>query len=189
MAQATTISTYRWTLDAYRIAWEAGAFGDANLELIDGELYTVPPASPGHDWLIELLHQFLEAKLAGKPVRVREEKTVFINESSTPKPDISVVPNRNYSEAHPCPADVHLVVEVANSHPERDLELKRDVYAEAGITQYWVFDLKQKTFRVYTNPVSGVYQEAIIWNDTVALLGIDIPVKELLDLAFKTWSS
>lgn len=87
MARAIATDTYKWTLDAYRTAWGAGAFGDADLELLDGDLYTVPPASPSHDWLIELLRRYLETQCRNCGVLVREEKTVFINESSTPKSD------------------------------------------------------------------------------------------------------
>lgn len=184
MTQAIATNTYKWTLDAYRTAWEAGAFGDADLELLNGDLYTVPPASPGHDWLIELLDKFLEARLEGYGVLVREEKTVFISESSTPKPDISVVKNQDYSEIHPRTTDVYLVVEVANSNPQRAMELKRDLYAEAGIPQYWVFDIKQRTFRVYTNPVTGAYTEALMRDGYVTLAGVDISVRDILQLAF-----
>ena len=43
MIQAITrpTGTFQWTLDAYRAAWTAGAFGDVELELIDGELFLV----------------------------------------------------------------------------------------------------------------------------------------------------
>lgn len=184
MIQTLAAETYQWTLDSYRIAWEAGAFGDADLELLNGELYTVPPASPGHDWLVELLREFLKVKLEGQPVRVREEKTIFINESCTPRPDISVVQSQDYSELHPRPSDVYLAIEIANSNPQRDTELKRDIYAEAGIVQYWVFDIKNNTFRCYTDPTNGVYQESILWDGTVTLLNVEIAVADLLELAF-----
>lgn len=184
MTQAITRApeTFRWTLDAYRTAWEAGTFGDVKLELIDGDLFLVGSGSPEHQWLIDLLHQYLESKLAGKSVLVREEKTVFINENTTPEPDISVVQSKNYFKAYPRPEDVYLVIEVANPQTETATRKKKKIYAQAGISQYWVFDVKRQTLMVYVNSHNGEYQEKRMQDGTLKLLGIDVPVADLLKL-------
>lgn len=184
MTQAITrpAETFRWTLDAFRTAWEAGTFGDIDLELIDGELFLVGSASPEHQWLIDLLRDYLEPKLEGKSVRIREEKTVYINENTTPEPDISVVKAKNYFKTYPKPEDVYLVVEVANTHTETATRKKKKIYAQAGLPQYWVIDLKRQTLTVYDNPSNGEYRERLVQDGTLELLEIDIPVTDLLKL-------
>lgn len=184
MTQAITRKpeTFRWTLDAYRTAWEADIFGDAEYELIDGELFVVGSASPEHQWLIDLLRKYLELRLSGKSVIVREEKTIFINENSTPEPDISVVKDKNYFKAYPRPEDIYLAIEVANTHTETATRKKKKIYAQAGIPQYWVYDIKRETFRVYDNPRDGEYRERLMQDGALDLLGTNIPVGDLLKL-------
>ena len=155
----------------------------SELELIDGELFLVGSGSPEHQWLIELLHQYLESKLADtSAVLVREEKTVFINENTTPEPDISVVKNQNYFKTYPRPEDVYLVIEVANTHTETATRKKKQLYAQAGIPQYWVIDVKRQTLRVYTTAPNGEYQEQLRQDGTLRLLETEIPVADLLKL-------
>ncbi len=174
--------TFQWTLDAYRTAWEAGTFGDVELELIDGELFLVGSASPEHQWLIDLLRKYLEPKLVGKAILIREEKTVFINENTTPEPDISVVKDKNYFKTYPRPEDVYLAVEIANTHSETATRKKKKTYAQSGIPQYWVYDIKREILRVYDNPSNGEYCERLLQDGTLKLLGEDIPIADLLRL-------
>lgn len=181
-AIAQPTETFRWTQEAYLAAWEAGILGDTDYELIDGDLFVVGSASPEHQWLIDLLNKYLEAKLSGKSVLVREEKTVFISENTTPEPDISVVKDKNYFKVYPRPEDVYLVIEVANTHTETATRKKKKIYAQAGIPQYWVYDIKRETFRVYDNALNGNYEERLMQDGTLKLLGIDIPVADLLKL-------
>ena len=123
---------------------------------------------------------------------VREEKTVYIDESTTLEPDISIVADKNYfdaypedrSKAYPRPQDVYLAIEVANTHTETATKKKRLIYAQAGIAQYWVYDLQRQTFRVYNNLSDGEYTETIRSQETVTLLGLKIPIEDLLELAF-----
>ena len=181
-AIAQPTETFRWTQEAYLAAWEAGILGDTDYELIDGDLFVVGSASPEHQWLIDLLNKYLETKLSGKSVLVREEKTVFISENTTPEPDISVVKDKNYFNVYPRPEDVYLVIEVVNTHTETATRKKKKIYAQAGIPQYWVYDIKRETFRVYDNALNGNYEERLMQDGTLKLLGIDIPVADLLKL-------
>lgn len=56
------------------------------------------------------------------------------------------------------PEDVLLLVEVAESSLKYDRGLKRALYAEAGIAEYWVVNLVDSVIEVYTDPVEGKYQ-------------------------------
>lgn len=63
-----------------------------------------------------------------------------------------------YLNALPTPADVLLLIEVADSTVDLDLGDKLRLYARAGIGEYWVFDLARKTLLVHTDPVDLQYK-------------------------------
>jgi Uma2 family endonuclease len=184
MTQAITKSPdiYRWTFDKCMAAIEAGVLDSSEVELIDGILYRVGISSPEHGWLIELLRDYLEPELAGQPIRIREEKPIFISEFSTPVPDISVVKRKSYAKAHPRPDDVHLVIEVAKTRTAEATKRKRDLYAQASLPQYWVFDVSRQTLTVYDHPHDGQYRERLMQDGTLELLGLNISVADLLSL-------
>jgi Uma2 family endonuclease len=58
------------------------------------------------------------------------------------------------------PEDIILLVEVAESTIRYDRESKRQLYAEAGIQDYWVVNLVDGVVEVYTDPGEGKYQSA-----------------------------
>ena len=56
---------------------------------------------------------------------------------------------REYREHHPYPENIFLLIEYANSSLEKDLEIKPKIYAEAGISEYWVVNLKRFNLVVF----------------------------------------
>jgi Uma2 family endonuclease len=78
---------------------------------------------------------------------------VALDEESEPEPDVSVVPGdpRDYRDAHPeHPA---LIVEVALSRLRFDREHKGSLYARAGIADYWIVNIPERSVEVYREPV------------------------------------
>ena len=57
-----------------------------------------------------------------------------------------------YLSAHPSAADILLVAEVADSTLKYDQEVKLPLYAESGISDYWIFNLVVSCLEVYTQP-------------------------------------
>jgi len=47
-----------------------------------------------------------------------------------------------YRDRHPSPADIFLVIEVADTTLDFDLADKRALYVAAGIAEYWVIDVQ-----------------------------------------------
>jgi Uma2 family endonuclease len=50
------------------------------------------------------------------------------------------------------------VIEYANTSLEKDLQFKDKIYAQAGIVEYWVVNLKTQALVVFRNPMDGEYQ-------------------------------
>jgi Uma2 family endonuclease len=72
-----------------------------------------------------------------------------------------------------------LIIELAESSLKKDLGLKAKLYARAGIPDYWVVDLNERTIVVHRTPEAGRYtnvQRFDRWANVQALLVPEIVV-------------
>lgn len=123
---------------------ERGAFDGLSprkIELIRGELQFMNPAGPIHDDYIEYLtHWSVQANLAGS-ARIRVQSG-FVCDDNRPEPDVLWLQPKRYGRTRPTTADVLLLIEVSDSSLAIDLQEKADIYAESGVAEYWVVDVK-----------------------------------------------
>lgn len=154
------VMPYRWTVDRYHRAVEAGVFEGQPIELLNGALIEMSPEGIPHAGLSSDAADYLRAKL-GSLVKVREAKPITLPNDSEPEPDIAIAKplgDLYKTERHPQVADIFWVMEYANTSLEKDLELKDKIYAQAGIAEYWVVNLKTRELIVFRNPARGEYQ-------------------------------
>jgi Uma2 family endonuclease len=80
---------------------------------------------------------------------------IVLNDGTEPEPDVALLKPRGdaYARTHPCPADVLLVVEVADTTVEADRTVKLLRYAAAGIPEVWLVNLPERKIEVYQTPV------------------------------------
>jgi Uma2 family endonuclease len=110
------------------------------------------PRSPLHDGTIQLIDEALAPKVpAGW--RLRIPSTVVLSDSQ-PEPDFAIVRGnvRTYLTRHPTPADVGIIIEVADSSLLRDQRDKMRIYARGGISCYWIANLVDRRIEVYAQP-------------------------------------
>ncbi|MDT4955035.1 MAG: hypothetical protein QOJ02_3173 [Acidobacteriota bacterium] len=151
----------RWiTVDEYERMGEAGIFHpDDRLELLEGGIYEMSPIGSPHaacvDFLIILLTEFARRRFI-----VRGQNPLRLNDFSEPQPDIALLRWRDdfYRHAHPTPADVLFVIEVADSTVESDRLYKMPLYAKAGIPEAWLVNLPDEKIELYAQPANGAYQ-------------------------------
>lgn len=166
-----TITIARWTLADYHRLVEMGLFQDRRVELLNGLIVEMSPESPDHaDSSTQLMPKLWSA--AKGRYQVRAAKPICIPESdSQPEPDIALVRDISYRQAHPTPTDVFLIIEFSNRSLAKDTDEKREVYAQAGIQEYWVVNLRDRHLIVYRQPMDGDYQSRqIITSGEVAPL-------------------
>ncbi len=175
-------------VDAYHRMAEAGIFGESHhIELIDGDLIDMAPIGQSHAALVGGLAEALFIACAGRAI-VWPQNPIRLDRSSEPQPDLAVLRRRAdfYATGEPPgPADVLLLVEVADSSLRFDRTVKLPLYARAGIAEFWLVDLKRRVVDVYRAPAGGGYGDATTCRpgDQLALaLAPEIVVK--LDLAF-----
>jgi Uma2 family endonuclease len=133
----------------YNAMGEAGLFQDERVELIDGVIVRMAPSGEPHDSTIERLNELLLPPLVGR-ARVRIQLAFAASEYSEPQPDVAVVPRDEPWPAHPGRAA--LLVEVSASSLRFDRGTKASVYARAGVPEYWVVDVSERTIEVYGAP-------------------------------------
>lgn len=74
--------------------------------------------------------------------------------SSEPVPDLCVVRAEaaRYLDRHPGAEDVALVVQVADSTLLLDRNCKQTIYAAAGIPEYWIVNLAERSIEIFRQP-------------------------------------
>jgi len=155
------VREYRWTVDAYYRAYEAGVFEDPQrLELIHGRIIRKMPQNAPHASLRRRLSRRLRGSME-PPFLVMEESPLRLALDGEPVPDLFVVtgPEEDYDERHPTQAETVLVVEVANTTAAYDLGEKALLYAQASIADYWVVLVNESVIVRHRTPTPGGYQD------------------------------
>ena len=160
------------------------------LELDDGELYIMPRPRRIHQFVKDELVTHFRNHLNGlpdPPAEVYSELVVIISWESGRVliPDLSIFlrapdDDSDISAAGSIP---DIVIEILSSNRNRDLVRKRQLYAEAGVPEYWIFDPRNDT-ALPLELRDGAYVERGILGigDTLTtplLPGLAIPLSDL----------
>jgi Uma2 family endonuclease len=138
---------------------ERGDFATVSgqVELINGRIVGMNPQGPRHSDPIDVLAEWsIEQSQRRYTIRVQEPIEIP-NENSCPEPDIAWVHRRRYSDRHPAPNEVSLVIEVSLSSGDFDKNEKMLLYAAANIPEYWQVDVESKKVCVYRDPHDSRY--------------------------------
>jgi Uncharacterized protein conserved in cyanobacteria len=145
------------SVEAFHRMGETGILGLADrVELIDGEIFEKSPIGVLHAAIVDALLRHLSRSVAESAV-IRCQNPLRLDEFSEAEPDVAILRPRAdcYTTAHPGPADVLLVIEVADSSLAYDLGTKVPLYARHGIPEVWVIDAATRQTRVFRQPVGG----------------------------------
>ena len=142
----------RYTLEEYHRLVEEGLLEEQphTVELLEGRIVPMSPIGPEHQWIVnELLHAFIGQE--GGRFKTGQDSPLPIPDHDEPEPDLLLYrPGAADKQHHVRPADVFLVVEVAQSSLGYDLGQKARIYEGAKIPQYWVIDLENDCLHVFT---------------------------------------
>jgi len=134
---------------------ELGMFDDERVELLRGVLVRMTPTSPPHDATLQRLNRLLVLAV-GERGWVRVGSSWAADDESEPLPDVTVVPPGDYDSAHPSTA--WLIVEVSRSSLRKDRTIKRALYAECRVPEYWIVDLVNGVVEVCREPDGERFQ-------------------------------
>ncbi|MCU0880453.1 MAG: Uma2 family endonuclease, partial [Pirellulaceae bacterium] len=149
---------HKLSIDKYERMIRAGILTENDrVELIRGELLDKMPIGEAHVEAVNRLTRKF-AKLLDESVTVSVQNPLVLADSE-PEPDVALYTRRSGGKARA--ADVHLLVEVADSSLEFDRTVKLPLYAEAGIRELWIVNLIDERLEVYRQPqLDGTYADA-----------------------------
>jgi Uma2 family endonuclease len=182
-----TTQVHRISVADYHRMIATGIFDGQRIELLDGYLLRKTAVNPPHSHGVQQSGDWLTA-LVGSGWVVRWQQPITLT-TSEPEPDIAIAkaPKVTYAHRHPGPADLALVVEVADSSLAADRTIKGPLYGAAGIPVYWIVDVVHRQVEVYTLAPGGTaYAAPIVLVPgqllPVVIAGVhlgDIPVADL----------
>ncbi|MBA4067756.1 MAG: Uma2 family endonuclease [Isosphaera sp.] len=144
---------WKWTREDYYKLGELGFFDGKRVELIRGEIVEMSPINEPHAAGVGLVDDALRPVFAvGYHTRVQQPFWVPGGQFGTdPQPDVAVVPGGRRGRTAP-PTAATVIVEVADATLFYDTTTKAQLYAEAGVTDYWVLDLANRQLLVFRDP-------------------------------------
>jgi len=181
---ATATSTVKFTTEQYDLMIDAGVFahswgadspgvGPLRVELIAGDIMMMSPIGSRHEEIVDRLNEWSGAVVSRQVARIRIQQSLGIpGQESVPQPDVAWVQPRDYTTKRPDASDALLVIEVAETSLQYDLQEKAAVYASGGVPEYLVVDLASEVVHLFRHPASSGYAEKRVAGrgDTIAPL-------------------
>ena len=142
----------KWNRESYYRLADSGALAPGErIELIEGELIAVSPQNHPHAFTMGKLNNELVLLFGGTHI-VRAQLPLDLGTLSQPEPDFALVTFAAHENSRPHPAEADLVIEISDSSLSFDRNDKTGVYAKAGISEMWIFNLPDRQVEVYREP-------------------------------------
>ena len=163
---------------------------DGKWELDDGVLYIMASASADHQFLQRWFCRPIEdyfLEFAQPPAQLFHDMTTILSRElqRAPEPDILIILNerRDIVERSWIAGVPDIVVEIFSTVRNCDLVRKRQIYAEAGVLEYWLMDPRTDTVTLLELR-GGEYLERAVLGvgdvlTTPLLPGLEIPLADI----------
>ena len=147
---AAALPRVRFTREDVDKMIDAGLFAGRRLELIDGDLIEKMgqnPLTQGYPAYFRIACRgiWATARTCARP----DGGTTADRSSTFPSQTWRSADAKFAGKRHPRGDEIVLVVEVADTTLRGDLTVKRDLYARAGVPEYWVLSLKGRKLIVH----------------------------------------
>jgi Uma2 family endonuclease len=172
----TGLVPYRINVRQFEKMIDADIFPEGvHVELLAGIL-TAMTTNPPHIIIVTRLATLLRPLLPADRI-LFEEKPLQFSPRWRPEPDITVIcgPDSIYLGRLPRPAEIGLIIEVADTTYSKDAGIKLRRYATARVPIYWIVNLGQRQVEVYTDP-QGRGRTALYRGIVIHKEGEQVPV-------------
>jgi Uma2 family endonuclease len=168
----------RYTVAEYHDLGELGTFESKRTCLIRGIIFEDEPMNPPHAIALELCHEHFRS-VFGMGWRIRIQTPLPLGKSTDPQPDVAILRGSPRNSAqHPTKAE--LVMEISDTSFRFDTTEKLILYASAGIRDYWVLDVNDRTLYVFREPqTDGTYDTQLALKDTDSIAPLAAPEKTI----------
>ncbi len=178
---APPLPLHKFTVQQYHLLGEFGVLTpEDKVELLEGWIVEKMNRRPIYGFIVRMLNDFFMRQLP--PGWLCQCQLPITTERSEPEPDIAIIhgDHEAFRSHHPGGHDCRLIIEVADTSLEKD-RAKACIYHEAGVQEYWIFnigdscvkryDFTNSTFRA-PNIIPGNSQLSVTLDDrplTIAL--------------------
>ncbi|OYD91877.1 hypothetical protein CDG76_24825 [Nostoc sp. 'Peltigera membranacea cyanobiont' 210A] len=183
------VTPKRFAIAEYHQLIELGFLTEGDrIELIRGELIQMTAKGTPHTVCSSILCRQL-ARLLGDRAVIRGQDPITLPNQSEPEPDVVIAKGRDedYLAHHPYPEDILLVIEISDKTIDYDQTIKLSLYAEAGISYYWIVNLPARQLERHSEPYqnaqnkfSYLSKQISLSNQSAAIPGFE---DALLDLS------
>jgi Uma2 family endonuclease len=177
-AMSVQLQKRYFNVDDYYRMFKAGVFSEGDhVELIEGEVIEMSPIGKRHAGCVNRLNRLLNRSV-GELAIVSVQSPISSDDFSEPQPDVALLKPRAdfYSNSHPTPADVLVIIEVADTSVDYDRNVKLPIYARVGIPEAWLVILPKDLIEVHSEPKNGKYQKVQRLKRGKRLASTTIPV-------------
>ncbi len=168
---------------------------DVRAELIDGKFYDMASPSRIHQEILSELHLVIgnHIKSKGGACRVYPAPfavKLFRARDTIVEPDISVICDRDKLTDRGCSGAPDWIIEIISpGNPSHDYIRKLNLYADAGVREYWIVDpmvrevavyyLENRTFRAKAYTFQDTVKVNIFDNFSIDFRALDITGREI----------
>jgi Uma2 family endonuclease len=152
---------HAFTVHEWHVMGDAGLFGEnARVELLNGEVIEMAPIGSPHAGCVSALSGLLMEATRRRAV-ISVQNPVRLDDRSEPQPDVAVLAPRQdgYRRSHPVPAEILLLIEVADTSLAFDRDTKAPYYAASGVRETWIVDLDGEQILVMRSPSTSGYRQ------------------------------
>lgn len=146
---------WRMSIAAYHRLCEADSRA-VRTELFRGIVIAKMTKTPMHSSIASLLEHIIAPQVPPE-FCIRKDGALTLRDSE-PEPDFTIVAGTHEDFFHAHPTTAALAVEVAVTSPDDDRALA-EIYAEAGVGEYWVVLAKERAIEVFRQPEGLAYRE------------------------------
>ena len=176
-----------FTRKEYHAMGKAGIFGhQERVELLQGEIIAMSPVGDRHMSCTRRINRLFSELNAARRAIVSVQDPIATS-TSEPEPDIALLAFREdlYDFRKPGPRDVLLLIEVADSSLDYDRKVKLPYYAQVGVPEVWIANLRDDRIEAHTEPTPQGYRSTRIYDrgDTIsptAFPDLNISVNDII---------
>lgn len=187
------------TLFPHQGEWSEQAYFDlqyqSGVEFVDGVLEFLPMPTEFHQILVAYFYDVLRAIVGQSGIVLFSGLRVQIRPGKVREPDVVLMFRENRSNrSNRVWLGADLAVEiVSEDDPQRDYQVKRVDYAEAGIREYWIVDPRDESVTLLVLQAGQqIYTEVGCFHgdqrcESRLLLDLRLPPKQIFDGKTSDW--
>ena len=164
--QAFEDGRLKFTLEMFEHLSDTGIFGEAHVELLNGEILVKTMQKPPHAQTVRQLSKLFEQLFGERALLSAQLPLVML--APPPdflEPDLTLLklPAEQYKDRNPTSNDAIVVIEVSDTTLERDRGAKLEAYARNKIPEYWILNVNETKLEVYREPKDNEYRSRRIF--------------------------